>query len=361
MSEESSAKWQLEGKGANGEPWIVPLAGNPFRIGRREDCQLRLSSDSISRYHAQIRLTDTGLWIKDCGSTNGTLVNYRQLMEEQPLKSGDVVHFANMEFRVAQVDDVDENTIMVNPYVERFQELISQKAVTPHFQPILQLEQGNIIGYELLGRVNLEGMPNNIGQLFQVAKQLCREVELSTLLRDMGIAQAVHANIRGFVLFNTVPREMDLGFLEDSLAALRRTAPNLGLAMEIHETTIADIGTMRKLRRLLNQINIRLVYDDFGAGQSRLLELMDVPPDILKFDICLVHNIHLRPKSSLGLIRALVQTAKELGVQTLAEGLESKEEAEACRQIGFDLAQGYYFGRPMPTFLGDGKDSFMIE
>jgi EAL domain-containing protein (putative c-di-GMP-specific phosphodiesterase class I) len=355
MSEKFTEHWQLQGKGANGEPWIVPLTGNPFYIGRREDCQLRLSSDSISRYHAQIRLTDTGLWIRDCGSTNGTLVNFRQILEEQPLKSGDVVHFANIEFRVAQVDDVDEQTIVVNPYVEKFQELISKQAVIPHFQPIFKLEHGTIIGYELLGRVNCAGVPDDISQLFQIAKQLCREVELSALLRDIGIAHAIHENIKGFILFNTVPREMDINSLWDSLTALRRMAPNLDLAMEIHETTITDIQMMQGLKNLLNKINIRLVYDDFGAGQSRLLELMDVPPDILKFDICLIHNIHLRSKSSLGLICALVQTAKELGVQTLAEGLELKEEVEVCREIGFDLAQGYYFGKPMPTFLKDSS------
>jgi EAL domain-containing protein (putative c-di-GMP-specific phosphodiesterase class I) len=357
MYDTLSERWQLEGRGIHGEPWIIPINSSPFQIGRKEDSQLHLSSDSISRCHAEIRLTDRGPSIKDCGSTNGTFVNFRHISGEQLLTSGDIVHFASLEFRITQMNFPDENTLMVNPYVERFHDLISQKAVMVHFQPIVELQQGATVGYELLGRVNFEGVPDNIGQLFEVARTFSRDIELSMLLRDLGIAHAIDANLPAFILFNTVPRELDLDFLRGSLATLRRVAPNLDLAMEIHESTITDIGTMRRLRALLNSMGIKLVYDDFGAGQSRLLELMEVPPDILKFDICLMHDLHLRSESSRGLIRALVETSADLGVRTLAEGIESKDEAEMCRSMGFDLAQGFFFGKPMPTLLTHSSKS----
>jgi EAL domain-containing protein (putative c-di-GMP-specific phosphodiesterase class I) len=352
MSNKVIEKWELEAKGANGEPWITPISCNPFRIGRRDDCELRLPSESISRLHAEIRMTDFGIWIKDCGSTNGTFVNFHRIADEQQLKAGDVVHFASLEFRVGRVEDVEDRTdrtIMVNPYVERLDQLISNKAVIPHFQPIVRLLDNSIIGYELLGRVSYEGVPTSIPQLFYIAKQLGRDVELSLLFRDSGIAHIVGSKAGGLIFFNTVPKEMDVEGLGKSLALLRRMAPQLELVMEIHENAITDIGTIRKLREVLRELDIKLAYDDFGAGQSRLLELMDAPPDVLKFDISLVRNIHLRSPSSLRMVGALVGMAKDLGVLVLAEGIEVAEEAEVCRQIGFDLAQGYYFGKPAPS------------
>ncbi len=345
-------KWQLEAKGAHGEPWVTPITTNPFRIGRKNDCALLLSSESISRLHAEIRLSDTGIWIKDCDSTNGTFVNFRRLTGEQPLKLGDVVHFADFEFQLGQVDSVEEysdRTVIVNPYVERLDQLIATKAVIPYFQPIVSLGDNSIIGFELLGRVAYEGVPTDIPQLFHIAKQLNRDIELSLLFRDLGIAHIGESVSKGLIFFNTVPNEMNLSGLGRSLETLRCMAPHLDLAMEINEHAITNIETIHELKGVLKGLNIKLVYDDFGAGQSRLLELMDAPPDILKFDISLVHNIHLRSPASLRMVAALVGMTKDLGVLALAEGIETGEEATVCRQIGFDLAQGYYFGRPAPS------------
>lgn len=341
-------KWQLEGKGAHGEPWITPISGPLFRVGRKDDCGLRLSSDSISRWHAELHIHREGLSIRDCGSTNGTFVNFQRIADWQPLKPGDIIHFAALEFRVGKAEAGEDRTIMANPYVEKLNELIANRAVVPHFQPIIHLADETIVGYELLGRVQGEGMFNNIPQLFYIAKQLGREIELSLLFRNSGIAKAMAADLKGLIFFNTVPGEMSLDTLEDSLEQLRNSAPTLELAMEIHENAITDIGMMARLRGILNRLAIKLVYDDFGAGQSRLLELMDAPPDILKFDIALVRKIHLRSASSLNMVASLVRAARDLGVVVLAEGIELPEEAAVCRQIGFDLAQGYLFGKPTP-------------
>ena len=355
MPDRIIGKWRLEAKGPQGDPWIIHITANPFRIGRKNDCELLLSSESISRLHAEIRLTSTGIWLKDCGSTNGTFVNFRRLIDEQQLNPGDVVHFASFEFQVERDDssgDCGDCTVMMNPYVERLAQLISTRAVIPYFQPIVRMLDNSTIGFELLGRVGCDGIPSDIPQLFQLAKQLKRDVELSLLFRDSGIMEILASQIPGLIFFNTVPNEMDINGLERSLYKLRMMAPHLDLAMEINELSITDIETIRELKKVLKQLNIKLVYDDFGAGQSRLLELMDAPPDILKFDISLVRNIHQRSPASLRMVAALVGMTKDLGVLALAEGIEIEEEAAVCRQIGFDLAQGYYFGRPTANLPG---------
>ncbi len=93
---------------------------------------------------------------------------------------------------------------------------------------------------------------------------------------------------------------------------------------------------------------MRLAFDDFGAGQARLCELAEVRPDYLKFDREMIRDIHTSPQRQQ-MLAHLVQLVVELGVVPLAEGIESAAESEICRQIGFQLAQGFHFGRPAPV------------
>ena len=97
---------------------------------------------------------------------------------------------------------------------------------------------------------------------------------------------------------------------------------------------------------------MRLAFDDFGAGQARLCELAEVRPDYLKFDREMIRDIHISPQRQQ-MLAHLVQLVIELGVTPLAEGIETAEEGETCRQMGFRLAQGFYYGRPapVPTYL----------
>lgn len=351
MTEPLHNQWQLVAKGPHGEPWIVPIESTPFRIGRRDDCGLRLLADGVSRLHAEILREDSALLIKDCGSTNGTYVNFRRLGGVQHLADGDILHFSDQEFRVVRVEQGSQEsdcTQMINPYVDVLDQLITGRQVVAHYQPIVRLSDSGVVGVEILGRTCREDLFQSIPHLFRLARQWHRDVELSLLFRDAGLHQLQLAQAKGLVLFNTVPDELAPAALEKSLVLLRDMAPALALAMEVNENAITDIATMRQVRQLLHAMDIKLVYDDFGAGQSRLLELMEAPPDILKFDISLIHDVHLRSSSSLRMVAALVNMARDQGVTVLAEGTEQAQEVEVCRHLGFELAQGFYFGLPGP-------------
>jgi EAL domain-containing protein (putative c-di-GMP-specific phosphodiesterase class I) len=123
--------------------------------------------------------------------------------------------------------------------------------------------------------------------------------------------------------------------------------PQHPVTLEIHEKAVTDPGLMKEFISALRSLNIRLAYDDFGAGQSRLLDLVEVPPDYLKFDISLIHNIH-KIAAKQQMVEVLVRMVQDFGVLALAEGIESAEEAHVCEQLGFAFAQGYFFGKPAP-------------
>src|SRR4030095_8836893 len=115
--------------------------------------------------------------------------------------------------------------------------------------------------------------------------------------------------------------------------------PNQRLTLEIHESAVADGPRMAEIRTALTKLNIGLAYDDFGAGQARLNELVESPPDYLKFDMSLIRDIHAASPQRQQLLASLVQMVRKLGIVSLAEGIESQPEAETCVQMGFDLAQ----------------------
>jgi EAL domain-containing protein (putative c-di-GMP-specific phosphodiesterase class I) len=107
---------------------------------------------------------------------------------------------------------------------------------------------------------------------------------------------------------------------------------------------------------------MQLAYDDFGAGQSRLDELARVAPDSVKFDMRLVRDLHQATAERRLVTARLVELIRELGITPLAEGVESEAEADACEEIGFELAQGYFFGRPMPAAAyKPGASSLMMR
>ncbi len=368
LRKQSQTAWFLEGFTEEGKTWIINLEPLPFIIGRQRGCHLRLSSSEISRRHAIIFAHNNVLGIKEFGSTNGTFVNHHRLVGERILQNGDILHFGPLEFRIScekassratfTNDDPSTVTLLSNKELSysfagcetEFSELLNRPSVISHFQPIVQLADQKIIAYELLGRGAVDDLPTAPWSLLQIAKRFHKDIELSELFRRVGIQQARKLGNQRHIFVNTVPAEMNLQRLRLSLEELRTLAPELPLTLEVHETAVTDLHVMHGLRALLAELNIDLAYDDFGAGQARLVELIEVPPDYLKFDIILIRNIHRQTSRAQQVLHSLVRMAQDLGIKTVAEGVELKEELEACISIGFDLAQGFYLGKPEPTF-----------
>jgi EAL domain-containing protein (putative c-di-GMP-specific phosphodiesterase class I) len=338
----------LESKTRDGSLWVIPLDHSPFTIGRREGASLLLAAEGVSRKHAEILETFDGWVVKDCGSTNGTFVNGRRLTENHLLNHGDYVTIGGIRFDVVEQIDDSECTQIISPDIENLERMLDLKAVVPCFQPMVSLCDGTLIGYETLGRIDYDGLPNCPTQLFQISRRIDRQIELSELFRNTALEYAAQIGVKDLILFNALPEEMNLECLGRSLAKLRRSVPDLKLGMELNEHSITNADMMKDLRSMLNDLDMLLVYDDFGAGQSRLIELLDSVPDIVKFDIALIQNIQHRPDISRSIVETLVKMARDAGIRTLAEGVESREEAETCSAIGFELAQGFYFGYPAP-------------
>jgi EAL domain-containing protein (putative c-di-GMP-specific phosphodiesterase class I) len=183
-------------------------------------------------------------------------------------------------------------------------------------------------------------------QMFKAAEYLHMEAELSRVLRREELAASSAAGSPHLFL-NTHPSELaDFKRLVQSLREIRASRQEQPLTLEVHEAAAADISTMKMLRLVLDDLNMKLAYDDFGAGQARLNELVEARPDFVKFDRKLIASLDKASFMRRRMVGSLVRMCRQLGIVTLAEGVESEAEAKACRNVGFELMQGYHFGRP---------------
>jgi EAL domain-containing protein (putative c-di-GMP-specific phosphodiesterase class I) len=292
--------------------------------------------------------------LRDLGSTNGTYVNGSRISGSVVLQADDLVQFANVAFRVRRQaapnsgQTVQDNACDRALALVQFDKLMAQRAVTPFFQPIVLMSTQEIVSYEVLARSRLFGLETP-KEMFGIAAELNLEVELSRMLRWEGV-EASRAFAESPHLFvNTHPRELVAPGLIDSLRALRENYPRQRLTLEIHESAVTDGAQMVEIRSALTALNIGLAYDDFGAGQSRLNELVECPPDYLKFDMSLVRDIDSASPQRQQVVATLVQMVHELGISAVAEGVETDAESDTCRQMGFDLGQGFFYGRPAPV------------
>lgn len=337
----------------------IALEPLPFRLGRAATAHFVLQAPQVSKEHAEVYQGGDRYCIRDLRSTNGTFVN-GQRIEEALLANGDIVHIAHQEFRFAS--DAADDTAVAEPPItelarsglpaslirgnEHLRELLRTECVRAVFQPIVELDTAKTIAYEALGRGTHRDLSAHPGPLFELAERCGLAPELSQLFRAAALREAARLPPESLIFLNLHPAELAPPDFLGGLDALTRQRPGAGrLVLEIHENTQAEPAVLSRLRAELRDRHIRIAYDDFGAGQSRLAELADVPPDFIKLDMRLVRGIH-QDGGRQSLVQAVNQVTREFGIRVIAEGIETPDEAAVCRRLGCHLGQGYLFGKP---------------
>jgi EAL domain-containing protein (putative c-di-GMP-specific phosphodiesterase class I) len=363
-------RWYLESfVGGGRQLRRIALHPLPFRVGRLPGLDLTLASDSVSKEHASFHTRGDELYVRDLGSKNGTLVNSERVSErgrvgETMLREGDILHFAQVEFRVGrqEIESADEQalepatrSLRDAPLPRQFvaganelPELLRDRQVTALFQPIVSLPSGARAGLEAFGRGEHPRLPEMPLELFSIAEGIGVEADLSAVFRQK-VFEIVGSRSNLPPLFlNVHPAELERPALVPSILEARQRTPQLRLTLEVPEGALADLESVDRLHTQLIRLGVGIAYDDFGAGQARLLELAEVPPHYLKFDMSFVRGIDAAPPSRQRLLTSLVSVARDLLVYTVAEGVETSAEADVCMRIGFTHAQGFHFGRPRP-------------
>lgn len=346
------------------------LTDFPFVVGRGLRANFTIADMQISARHAQFYKLAGQLWLQDLNSSNGTFVNGKRLRGESRLQPGDIVQFARSEFVIgnAQLQSETDDawpTVQFSAFeledpggasnAGALRQMIRKRQVRPHFQPIVCLLDDKTIGFESLGRGAHSALATSPIELFQLASKVGLELELSRLFRNEGVALSMDLPGAPLLFVNAHPGEVEDMSLVAEFETLRNRFPKASMVLEIHESSVADLTRMAAIRDALRTLDVGLAYDDFGAGQSRLRDLVEVPPDYLKFDMSLIRGIDRAPLAQKKLLEGLVRVLSDLDIACLAEGVERDGELDFCRNVGFRYVQGFLLGRPAPVETCMGK------
>lgn len=349
----ASQGWAVEGCLPGHESLSqISLRSVTITVGRDPHGDLYLASPNVSKQHAQFAISANQITLQDLGSTNGTFVNGKRIEAVSVLKEGDLVQFADVELRLVKVHvpSVDQTAVETRPEyrwaLSGMHQVLTQNKMSTYYQPIVSADTLDTIGYEALVRASVQGLESPL-VLFDQAARLGVEKRLSTTCRVNALRAIDQAQIPGTLFLNTHPNEGLETELLNSIRSLRELSPERDIVIEVHEKAVAQLDQLREFTAAMHDLDVKLAFDDFGAGQSRLVELCQVSPDILKFDRSLIQSM-VQSENNYRLVANLHDSARQLGILTLAEGVETEEEVAASKAIGFNLFQGYAFGKPLP-------------
>jgi EAL domain-containing protein (putative c-di-GMP-specific phosphodiesterase class I) len=236
---------------------------------------------------------------------------------------------------------------------EALRTAIAADALSIAFQPIVEAGSSNHRGFEALARWTLDGQSISPAEFIPLAEEtglavplgkvlLARALRLAVKLAETGIDPGtISVNVSAAQL-----REPDFAATVAAMLAEHGLPPER-LEIEVTETVIfgrfaEQIAlTLREFRRL----GIRIALDDFGTGYASLAHLKRIQVDRLKIDQSFVRDIEADGDDAV-IVRTVIGLAKALGMDVVAEGIETQEQLDFLRLHGCDLAQGYFFGRP---------------
>jgi diguanylate cyclase (GGDEF)-like protein len=223
----------------------------------------------------------------------------------------------------------------------------------PHFQPIFRLADGSVVGHEALLR--WQHPKRGVlapGDFIRIAEENGSIEAIDWLLFENACRQACTRPDIGYVTLNVSPRHFAQPGLDDRLLAMIRRcgiAPER-VRIELTEGTLLDKPeqTSRMLERL-RVAGVLAAIDDFGTGFSSLSYIHRFPLQMLKIDRSFVAELGTsREGGSMAVIRAILTLAHALGMEVVAEGIETETQHRALIALGCDLGQGFLLGRPQP-------------
>jgi EAL domain-containing protein (putative c-di-GMP-specific phosphodiesterase class I) len=220
-----------------------------------------------------------------------------------------------------------------------------------HYQPLVSLPGGALTGFEalirwrhpergLLSPATFLPLAERLGLMRRIGGWVLEEACIAAMLWPPGLSVAV----------NLAPAQLEDGRLPEMIADVLKTTglPPHRLELEVTETVLlangdAALGQLLALR----DAGVRIAMDDFGTGHSSLTQLRVFPFDRLKIDRSFVKDLPLGGDAQ-AIVRAVTGLGHSLGIQVIAEGVETDAQLQQVLAEGCDAAQGYLFGRPVP-------------
>ena len=337
---------------------VARLGGDEFAVilnSIRNSQEARLIAERMLHvFHEPIHIQGKELFISP---SIGIAISHERHQEpDEILRDSDIALYRSKELgrnRYTFFDDALHqsalNTLIIEGDLRR---ALTRSALFPFYQPMVELSTGKVLGFEALMRWNHPHRGLLIPKDFsEIAKEtgLIEQVDwviYEQVCRDLPVL----LGMGGYASINVSPRHLGHEDFADRLLAL---IAEYGIApaninIEVTEDALIehpDLGL--KLLSQLNQAGVRINLDDFGTGYSSFSYLHKYPLDCLKIDRSFLATLANHPDNkTMHLVRAIYALGMSLGLEVIAEGVETEEQSACLLQIGITLGQGNLFSKP---------------
>lgn len=237
----------------------------------------------------------------------------------------------------------------------QLREALAGRRLDMHLQPLLEVSEDRIAGYEALVRWNHpERGPISPAEFITLAEETSLIVPVGEYMLEQAIAALVAMRQRGieplpFISINVSPRQLrEAGLIQALLDRLRIAAlPTHAVKLEITESQVFDYRQVADVLATCREAGIRVALDDFGTGFSNLSHLNELRFDTVKVDQAFARSVDGSGRG-LAMLEAIVSLVRAIGADALVEGIETSAQLDALRRLGVRYAQGYLIGKPIP-------------
>jgi diguanylate cyclase (GGDEF)-like protein len=263
-------------------------------------------------------------------------------------------------------DDIDTRVLRTD-----LAHAVAKDQLRLEYQPIVALRTGDLIAFEALARwqhptlglvppATFIPLAEESGAIHEIGAWILEKAchQVLTWQNRLPPHRALHLSV------NVSARQLENASLaEDVLATLDRVGFNpRNLVLELTESALVEDRSALSQLDTLREHGIRIALDDFGTGYSSLRHLTRLPVDILKLDRCFVEELNGQPDGS-AVAEAVIRLGQILHLDTVAEGIETSQQAAELELLGCSTAQGYHFARPLAvtavdTLLDDSETNW---
>lgn len=238
---------------------------------------------------------------------------------------------------------------------------IDSQQLQLYYQPVLNPQNGNVTGFEALIRWNINGIVRVPDEFIQVAEETQQILPIGLWVIDKAVATLAKWNIKRKIPYTmsinvSAVQIRSLDIVDSLLAALAKyQVPAHIIEVELTETALfKDTMTSRQVISALTESGFRVSLDDFGTGYSSIAHLRNYPIAIVKIDKSLMPEAPSDVRN-IALVEGLVAMASILGLDIIAEGVETQQHVELCKKLNIKRVQGYFYSSPKPSQVIEAK------
>lgn len=321
---------------------FVILVSPPRRKSQMETADLRRIRD---RLHGRLSRFLARRIPPDVAGRFPCFIGCAIVEDDESVRTERLVYRALDEAHADSLRERDRHAFMA---ASNLRQVIENGLVSSVYQPVIDLNEGRIIGYEALSRV-VGGHFENVDAMFRAAERSDALWKLERLCRERALA-GVSEMPRDLLLFMNVEPESiyDPQFRSDRTLKLLERAhitPDRVVLEVTEHSAVHDFTAFRQTLGYFRSKGFRLAIDDMGSAYAGLQAVAEIQPDFLKVDMSLVRDLNLNILKR-ELIATMQRFSGSVGIQLIAEGIEKPEELKTLRDIGVCIGQGYLFARP---------------